>query len=174
MWRAQAFSEGGRLQAIVAGVMAEPGPRLFAWRQALPDRLPAVVVGSSETRPGAARVWLAGGRMLIVQARFAEPESGTAGGRADATPRVESVFITWGDRNGEGRSVAAALRDLLASGPLGAAGDTSVAARWREARSLAAEMDAALARRDMEEFGRLYRRLLEALGVPRPKLAPRP
>ena len=174
VWRAQAFSEGGRLQAIVAGVMAEPGPRLFAWRQALPDRLPSVVVGSSETRPGAARVWLAAGRVLIVQARFAEPESGTAGGRADASPRIESVFITWGDRNGEGRSVAAALRDLLASGPLGAAGDTSVAARWREARSLAAEMDAALARRDMEEFGRLYRRLLEALGVPRPKLAPRP
>ena len=109
--------------------------------------------------------------MLIVQARFAEPERRTG----DAvTPRIESVFITWGDRNGEGPSAGAALRDLLSSGPLGAAGDTSVAGRWREAQRIAAEMDAALGRKDMVEFGRLYRRLLEALGLPRPKLAPGP
>ena len=175
-WLAEAFmfGEGAqppRLQAIVAGAMTETGPTLLAWRLALPERLPPVVVGSTETRPGAARLWLAGGRMLIVQARFAEPERRTG----DAvTPRIESVFITWGDRNGEGPSAGAALRDLLSSGPLGVAGDTSVAGRWREAQRIAAEMDAALGRKDMVEFGRLYRRLLEALGLPRPKLAPGP
>ena len=174
VWLATAFSQGSpaRLQAIVAAAMGDSGQRLFAWRQALPDRLPPLLVGSSETAPGVARAWLADGRVLIVQARFAEPESGA--GQQEAVPRIESVFISWGDRHGEGASVAIAGRDLLASGPLGAAADTSLAGRWRAARGIAAEMDAALTRRNLEEFGRLYRRLLEALGVPHSTLAPRP
>ena len=174
VWLATAFSQGSpaRLQAIVAGAMGDSGTRLFAWRQALPDRLPPLLVGSAETAPGVARAWLADGRVLIVQARFAEPESGA--GRPQAVPRIESVFISWGDRNGEGASVVAAVRDLLASGPLGAGADTSLAGRWRAARGIAAEMDAALTRHNLEEFGRLYRRLLEALGVPHSTLAPRP
>ena len=174
VWLATAFSQGSpaRLQAIVAGAMGDSGPRLFAWRQALPDRLPPLLVGSAETVPGVARAWLANGRVLIVQARFAEPETGA--GQPQAVPRIESVFISWGDRNGEGASVVAAVRDLLASGPLGAAADTSLAGRWRAARGIAAEMDAALTRHNLEEFGRLYRRLLEALGVPHSTLAPRP
>jgi uncharacterized protein UPF0182 len=166
VWLGSAFTVGPptRLAAVLGGVLTEAGPRLVAWRQSLPDRFPATLVGF-ETRPGVARVWLAAGRLLVLQARFAEPE----GGGDHIPPRIEKVFLTWGDRAGEGPSVVAAARDMLAFSPP----DTALAARWDEVRSIAADMDAALAARDMEKFGRLYRRLLDRLGVQR-KLAPSP
>src|SRR3989454_8603718 len=134
--------------------MEPAGPRLFVWRPSPPIRLPGVLVGSpSETAPGVMRLWNVAGELCSAQALFVEPAGGPPYG-------IDTVFLTRGERHGQGRTLAVALRDLLAggaapSGAEGAVGDTSLAARWEVARRLAAQADAALAAGDFEAFGRL-------------------
>ncbi|HEX4628487.1 MAG TPA: hypothetical protein VH137_06815, partial [Gemmatimonadales bacterium] len=83
-----------------------------------------------------------------------------------------TVFLTWGDRRGQGRDAAAALRELLGGGGPRLAQDTTLVARWQRAQRLAAQADAALAAGDLETFARVYRQLQELLGRGRRKLAP--
>jgi hypothetical protein len=54
----------------------------------------------------------------------------------------------------------------------GGTADTTLAARWARAQQLAARADDALARGDIEEFGRLYDALKRTLGIGRTKLVP--
>ena len=173
IWTAQGFETGdpAAVAALVAGAMEPAGPRLFVWRPSPPIHLPGVLVGSpSETAPGVMRLWNVAGELCSAQASFVEPAGGPPYG-------IDTVFLTRGERHGQGRTLAVALRDLLAggaapSGAEGAVGDTSLAARWEVARRLAAQADAALAAGDFEAFGRLYDQLKELLGVGRRKLAP--
>jgi hypothetical protein len=109
------------------------------------------------------RLWAAAGRLASVQARFIAP-------RGEA-PRLERVFATWGNRQGEAATARAAMDELLAAGPPGEV-DTSLVGRWSQARGLFAALDAALANRDFEQFARVYRQLAELLGVHRGVLAP--
>jgi len=89
-------------------------------------------------------------------------------------PRVESVFLTWGNQRAEGATLASTLRDLLAAGSPGTA-DTSLAALWGRAQQLAARADSALEAKDLERFGALYHQLTDLLlGFGRRKLAPVP
>jgi len=179
VWTAQGFETGDppAVAALLAGTMEPAGPRLFLWRPGPPSgvHLPGVLVGSpSETAPGVMRLWNAAGMLCSAQASFVEPAGGPASG-------IDTVFLTWGERRGQGRTLIAALRELLAGGvgPLGrkggqALGDTSLAARWEVARRLAAQADAALAAGDLEVFGRFYDQLKQLLGVAHGKLAPAP
>src|SRR5207245_3170301 len=145
IWTAQGFEKGdpAAVAALVAGAMEPAGPRLFVWRPSPPIRLPGVLVGSpSETAPGVMRLWNVAGELCSAQALFVEPAGGPPYG-------IDTVFLTRGERHGQGRTLAVALRDLLAggaapSGAEGAVGDTSLAARWEVARRLAAQADAAL------------------------------
>ena len=133
-------------------------------------RLQPELVGSpTTTAPGIPRLWNVAGELLLAQALFAEPSTG------GPPAGVDTLFLSWGERRGQGRGRAAALRALLAlgAGPPGAA-DTTLAARWQLARRLAAQADAALAAGDLETFGRVYGQLKELLGIGRRKLAPAP
>ena len=121
--------------------------------------------GAGPTAPGELRLWTLGGALVSVQALFFQPEGGPA------APRVDTVYLSWGDRKGGAASRAAALRSLLASVP-GAAGDTSLGARWITARRLAEQADSALAAGDLIGFGQLFARLTRFLGVKRHQLAP--
>jgi hypothetical protein len=147
-------------EGLLAGAMAPEGPRLWFWRAGEPARLPPELVGSSETSPGHLRIWPAGGQILTVQAQFFQP-SGAA-----ARPRLAQVYVSLGERLGQGAHAAEALRDLMAGGRRLALADTSVAARWAQARSLMVRADSALARGDIEQFGRLYRELKRLLAPP--------
>jgi hypothetical protein len=114
-------------------------------------------------------LWNAGGELLLEQALFAEPSTG------GPPVGIDTLFLSWGGRRGQGRGRAAALRALLALGTGAlAAGDTTLAGRWQQAQRLAAQADAALAAGDLETFGRAYRQLKDLLGVGRRKLAPTP
>ena len=115
------------------------------------------------------RVWSVAGGLFSEQARFIEPAGGTP------LQGIDTVFLSWGERRGQGRSPAAALRDLLAgtAGPRSPT-DTSLAGRWERARRLAAQASAALAAGDLAKFAQLYRELEQVLGVGRRKLAPVP
>src|SRR5947207_3126723 len=147
------------------------GPELFAWRLSPAVRLPSLLVGSPQppTAPGELRLWNVGGGLLSEQALFNEP---TPGGPPAG---IDTVFLTWSDRRGQGPTPWAALRDLLAGGRGDRfAADTSLAGRWEEARHLAAQADAALAAGDLEAFGRYYHQLRQLLEQSRRALAPAP
>jgi len=170
VWMAQGFEAGSTLAALVAATMAPDGPRVSVWRPSPAPRLPPVLVGSpNTTAPGVPRLWNVAGACFFEQALFSQPASG------GPPTGIDTVFLSWGEHRGQGRSVAAALRSLLASG--GEArmpADTALAARWRRAQQLAAQADAALAAGDLERFGHLYTQLKELLGLGRRKLAPTP
>jgi len=150
--------------------MAPDGPRLFVWRPKPVPRLPPVLVGSpNTTAPGVPRLWNVARALFFEQALFSQS---AAGGPPTG---IDTVFLSWGEHRGQGRSVAAALRSLLSSGgEARAPADTALAARWRRAQQLTAQADAALAAGDLESFGRLYGQLKELLGLGRRKLAPTP
>src|SRR5205823_2059935 len=156
VWTAQGFETGTprEVTALVAATIGPQGPELFAWRPSPTVRLPGVLVGSPQppTAPGVLRLWNVGGLLFSAQALFNEPVSG------GPPAGIDAVFLTWSDRRGQGATPWAALRDLLAAGRgEHLAADTSLAARWQEARRLAAQADAALAAGDLEAFGRYYR-----------------
>jgi hypothetical protein len=168
VWTAQGFEAGSTFAALVAATLSPDGPRLFVWRPSPPVRLPPVLVGSpNTTAPGVARLWNVGGTLFFEQALFVEPATG------GPPSGIDTLFLAWGERRGQGRGPAAALRDLVSLGS-GArpAADTALAARWARARRLAAEADSALAAGDLEAFGRLYAQLKALLGLTRGKLAP--
>ncbi len=172
LWTAQGFQAGdpAAFRALVAGVMGRGGPNLVVWRPRPAVRLPGGLVGSpSETAPGVLRLWNVAGALFSAQALFAEPATG------GPASRIDTLFLTWGERHGQGTTTAAALRDLLTAGGGGRAlADTSLASRWEALRRLAAQADAALAAGDLEAFGRYYRQLKELLGLGRRALAPAP
>jgi hypothetical protein len=167
VWMAQGFetAKSGAFAALFAGVMTPEGPRLTLWTPVF-TRLPAPLYGAGSTTPGDLRLWTLGGALVSVQALFVQPEGG-------AGPRVDSVYLSWGDRKGGAATRAAALRSLLAAVP-GAAGDTSLGARWITARRLAEQADSALAAGDLIGFGKLFGQLTQFLGVKRRQLAPPP
>src|SRR5207247_463008 len=72
-------------------------------------RLPSLLVGSPQppTAPGVLRLWNVGGGLFSEQALFNEP---TPGGPPAG---IDTVFLTWSDRRGQGATPWAALRDLL-------------------------------------------------------------
>ena len=129
-----------------------------------------MLVGSpNTTAPGAPRLWNVGHTVFFEQALFTQASTG------GPPTGIDTVFLAWGEHRGQGTSVAAALRSLLASGgDARAPADTALTARWRRAQQLAAQADAALAAGDLERFGRLYGQLKELLGLGRRKLAPVP
>ena len=172
-WTAQGFETGPQREfaALVAATIGPRGPELFAWRLSPAVRLPSLLVGSPQppTAPGVLRFWNVGGGLLSEQALFNEP---TPGGPPAG---IDTVFLTWSDRHGQGPTPWAALRDLLAAGRGDRfAADTSLAGRWEDARHLAAQADAALAAGDLEAFGRYYRQLRQLLEQSRRALAPAP
>jgi hypothetical protein len=135
-------------------------------------QLPSVLVGSPQppTAPGVLRLWNVGGALFSAQALFREPAGGAGG-----PPGIDTVFLTWGERHGQGATARAALRDLLTAGRnTHLPADTSLGARWDAARRLAAQADAALAAGDLEAFGRYYKQLTEVLELRRRNRAPRP
>jgi hypothetical protein len=170
VWAGQGFEAGSTVVALVAATLSPHGPRLFVWQPRPPTRLPPVLVGSpNTTAPGVARLWNVGGTLFFEQALFLEPATG------GPPSGIDTVFLAWGERHGQGRGPAAALRDLVAGGSVErAAADTALAARWARAQRLAAEADRALAAGDWETFGRKYTALKALLGVTRGKLAPTP
>lgn len=170
-WTAQGFEAGSTFTALVAATMLPEGPRVWLWQPSPAVRLPPPLVGSpTTTAPGVPRLWNAGGQLLLEQALFAEPSSG------GPPVGIDTLFLSWGERRGQGRGKATAVRALLAleAGVGGGAADTTLAGRWQQARRLAAQADAALAAGDLETFGRVYGQLKELLGLGRRKLAPAP
>jgi len=169
-WTAQGFEAGSTFAGLVAATLLPAGPRVMLWQPSPAVRLPPPLVGSpTTTAPGVPRLWNAGGQVLLEQALFAEPSSG------GPPVGIDTLFLSWGERRGQGRGRAAALRALLAlDAGAAAAADTTLATRWQQARRLAAQADAALAAGDLETFGRVYGRLKELLGIGRRKLAPAP
>jgi len=166
VWMAQAFEAGSTLDALVAATLPPDGPRVSVWRPgpAAGVRLPPVLVGSPRTTaPGVPRFWRVGTALYFEQALFTEPATG------GPPTGIDTVFLAWGDRHGQGTSLSAALRAMLAAPGERAPADTTLAARWREAQRLAAQADAALAAGDLEAFGRLYRRLKELLAPTPPR-----
>lgn len=163
LWLAQGFEtvRPPAFVALVAGRMTASGPRLALWRPSPPEPRPVPVVGSPELRPGPLRLWPAGGALLAVQGQFGEAAQP---GRDPAPPKVTRVYLSWGARGGSGPTAEAAMGDLFATGPTR---DTTLAARWAEARRLLARADSALARGDLQEFGRLYQALRRLLAPPR-------
>ena len=170
LWTGQGFEAGSTFAALLAATLPPDGPRLFVWQPSPPVRLPPALVGSpNTTAPGVARLWNTGGTLFFEQALFLEPASG------GPPSGIDTLFLAWGERHGQGRGPAAALRDLVAvGGGARAAADTALPARWARARRLTAEADSALAAGDLEAFGRLYAQLKALLGLTRGKLAPTP
>ena len=169
-WTAQGFEAGSTFAALVAATLLPAGPRVLLWQPSPAVRLPPSLVGSpTTTAPGVPRLWNAGGELLLEQALFAEPPTG------GPPVGIDTLFLSWGERRGQGRGRAAALRALLAlGGGAPAAADTTLTARWQQAQRLAARADAALAAGDLETFGRVYGQLKALLGIGRRKLAPAP
>lgn len=175
VWTGIAIEAGlaRRFVGLLAGAATPAGARLTFWRPRVPERLPGELLGSAEVSPGEPRIWPAGGSVLTLQAQFRQPTGSspspppTPTGPPPAPPRLSRVYVTVGERSGEGASPAEALRALATGGgriPV----DTSLTARWERARRLAAEADSALAAGDLELFGRLYRELARLL-APAPR-----
>ena len=164
-WLAQGFTsgQGRRLEGFLLGDIGAAGPELWYVRSPTLDEPPQLLVGAGDTIPELPRLWIAGGHLASTQARFIAPRA--------SPPRLERVFLTWGNREGQGKTRAAALHDLAAAGAPGAA-DTSLAARWAQATRLFAQLDSALVARDFDWFGRVYRQLTDLLGRRRRALAP--
>jgi hypothetical protein len=165
VWLVQGFTSGQatRFEGFLLGRFGPAGPELRAVSPPILDRPPQLLVGMGDTIPGTQRLWASAGHLASTQARFIEHNRDP--------PRLERVYLTWGTRTGDGPSPAAALRDLLLAGPPGAA-DTSLGARWDQARQLFVQLDSALQQRDFDRFGRVYRQLSELLGARRRALAP--
>jgi hypothetical protein len=170
VWMGQGFEAGSTLAALVTATMSPNGPRLSVWRPNPAPRLPPALVGSpNTTAPGVPRLWNVARVLFFEQALFSQPATG------GPPTGIDTVFLSWGEHRGQGRSVAAALRSLLAAGGDALApADTTLAARWRRAQQLAAEADAALAAGNLAKFGGLYNQLKALLGLGRAKLAPTP
>lgn len=168
-WIVQGFTQspGGatQLQSLLLGRFGDGGPELWSMIGPPNDPPPQLLVGSSDTQPGPLRLWIAGGHLASSQARFIDS-------RREA-PRIEQVFLTWGNRSGQGTSISAALRELTLAGPPGTV-DTTMASKWTLAQRLFSQLDSALVARDFERFGQVYRRLGDLLGARRRALAPRP
>jgi hypothetical protein len=168
-WLVQGFtnSSGGttRLQLLMLGRFGDRGPELWSMIAPRNDPPPQLLVGSTDTQPGPLRIWIAGGHLASSQARFIAVRN--------EPPRIEHVFLTWGNRNGEGTSTSAALRELTLAGPPGGV-DTTMASRWALAQQLFSQLDSALVLRDFERFGQVYRQLGDLLGARRRALAPTP
>jgi len=158
-------SEGGstRLEGLVLGHYGPEGPELWSVMSPVPDVPPQLLVGSGDTTPGPLRVWLAASHLASAQARFIQHGGGP--------PRLERVFLTWGNRLGEGTSITTALRELTLAGPPGAV-DTTLAGRWAQAQRLFSQLDSALVSRNFERFGQVYRQLGDLLGARRRALTP--
>jgi hypothetical protein len=166
-WLAQAFVSGTdrKMEGFLLERTGAAGTEL-AYATASPlDAPPQLLVGAGDTVPGPLHLWMAGDHLASAQARFVAPRG--------VVPELEGVYVTWGNRQGEGETTRAALADLLAGGPPGAV-DTSLTARWVQVRALFAELDAALAARDFVRFARVYGQLAALLGVKRGVLAPAP
>ena len=133
----------------------------------LRDILERAIAGAPDmdTVPELPRLWLAAGHLGSVQARLTAPRG--------APPRAADIFLTWGNRGGQGATRAAALRDLAAEGTPGSS-DTTIVARWDRAARLFAQLDSALRTRDFEWFGRVYHQLGDLLAPRRRSLAPAP
>ncbi len=168
VWRAHSFEAGSptRLASLFAGTMTESGPAYALWRPAAALRAPPPVLGVQQTRPGMLRVWPAAGAAVGIQGLFANPD--------DATQplALARVYVTWGDRVGEGRTAGAAWAELLAGEARPTAPGDRSAAAWERARHLLAQADTALRAGDLARFGRLYDELKRAFGLPRAPLAP--
>ncbi len=168
-WLVQAFTSSPpgepRLELLMLGRFGPAGTELWSLIAPPNDPPPQLLVGSPDTQPGPLRIWIAGGHFASSEARFIR--------RGKDVPRIEHVFLTWGNRTGEGTSAAAALRELTLAGPPGTV-DTSLAGRWAQAQRLFSELDSALVSRDFERFGQVYRQLGDLLGARRRALAPRP
>lgn len=167
LWTAVGFESGTppALVALLAGTMTSSGPELYVWSPSAPVRGPAELLGSPETAPGLLRLWSADGGLFTEQALFDEPATGSI-------PKgLNQVYLTWGDREGQGPTADAALRALLAGGARPVPGDTSLAGRFELARRLAKEADSALATGDLVTFAHRYDELERVLGLRRP-LAP--
>lgn len=171
LWTAQAFqSKGGadtqvRFAALLAGTIgpAGGGPLLHLWRPGPTQRLPAELVGSTETSPGQLRVWLVGDSIVTLQAQFAQS-------RAEAPRGVAEVFLTLGDRTGRGQTEAEAFRALLTGETGRLPLDTTLGGRWEQARRLIARADSSLTARNLERFGQVWQEIRRLLApAPRPR-----
>ncbi len=171
IWLGQAYETGtpGRYVGFLAGRMTPDGPAVLFFAPPGGEPVPGPVVGAGETMPGTLRLWPTDGHIAAVQGRF--DQSGSVPG---AVPTLERVFLSWGDRAGDGTGLSLALRALLSSGSYGNLSDTTLTGLWREAQGLAAKADSALAAGNLEEFGRLYRQLSQLLARRRAALAPPP
>jgi len=160
-------SSGGatRLQLLMLGRFGNRGPELWSMIAPPNDPPPQLLVGSPDTQPGPLRLWIAGGHLASSQARFSAVHG--------ETPRIEHVFLTWGNRTGEGTSISAALRELTLAGPPGGV-DSTMASKWALAQHLFSQLDSSLVSRDFERFGQVYRQLGDLLGARRRALAPTP
>jgi hypothetical protein len=148
--------------ALLAGRVGPSGPVLHLWRPAPLERLPPDLVGSTETSPGELRIWLAGGSVVTLQARFVQASGAAPRGIAD-------VYVTLGARTGQGRTRSQAVRSLL-TGEGGAPRDTTLIGRWEEARRLIGRADSALTAGNLERFGQIWKDVRRLLApAPRPR-----
>jgi hypothetical protein len=169
-WLVQGFTSspagGTRLEFLVLGRSGPGGPELWSIVAPPLDQPPQLLVGPpTDTQPGPLRIWIAGGHLASSQARFIR--------HGAEVPRVERVFLTWGNRRGEGSTAGAALRELTLAGPPGAV-DTTLSGRWTLAQRLFSQLDSALVSINFERFGQVYRQLGDLLGARRRALAPTP
>ena len=167
-WLAQGFTRtapGAARFQILMGRFGERGPEL--WKVLAPsgDPPPPTVVGPQGIQQGPLRIWIAGGHLASLQARLIESRQ--------EPPRIEHVYLNWGNRSGEGANLSAALRELTLAGPPGGE-DSSMAHRWALAQSLFSQLDSALVAQDLERFGQVYRQLGDLLGAKRRAQSPRP
>ena len=150
--------------AFFAGRIGPSGPVLHLWRpgEGATERLPPDLVGTTETSPGQLRIWLAGSSIVTLQARFHQASAAAPRGVAD-------VYVTLGARTGHGPTRAAAVRSLL-TGEAGIPRDTTLSARWDEARRLIARADSALTAGNLERFGQIWKDVRRLLApAPRPR-----
>jgi len=166
LWTAVAFESGEltpkQFVGLFAGTVTPREPELHLWRPAAtdPDRLPGVLLGSSQLRPGQLRIWPTGGghnSLITVQAQMLEP----VGAQPPPPPRVTRVYVTLDGRSGQGITARAALL-----GGEQIVIDTTLAARWERARRLAMRADSALGVGNLELFGTLWRELMAELAPP--------
>jgi len=153
-----------RFVALLAGRVGPSGPVVHLWHPAPLDRLPPDLVGSTEASPGELRIWLAGGSVVTLQARFVQASGAAPRGVAD-------VYVTLGARTGHGATRADAVRSLLTGeGGGGALLDTTLVGRWAQARRLIGRADSALAAGNLERFGQVWKDIRRLLApAPRPR-----
>ena len=168
VWRAQALVDSARpsdLRGILAGAMTPAGPVLLLWSPPGPLRTPEPLSSDAARRAGVLRAWpVEPQTVLTAQARFWQPQQGTA------VLRLDSAYVSIGSAVAGDTTAPLALRDLL-RGPVLA--DSSPVVSLRRARLLVARMDSALAAGHVARFGVLYdslRALLRA--APRGVAAP--